>query len=127
MVEKLKQDFKFLQKEKGVLAILLYGSQIKKPTPRSDIDICIVAPKANKSNLLMKVYRQVNVVGKKYDVRIFENLGLRMKIEIIRNHEIIWARDPYELSEYFYFYRKLWNNQKHRNELTKEELISLLE
>ena len=60
------------------MAVLLYGSVVKgEETPRSDIDICLVAPTCkDKAGLLREVHRNLDVFSKKYDVRIFEELPL---------------------------------------------------
>lgn len=89
-LEKIREDFRFLEKEKEVYAILLYGSYAKgEQTKRSDIDICVVAPKLKTpkefARLLGKIWR--NIDANKYDVRIFEELPLYIKIEVIKNYE----------------------------------------
>jgi hypothetical protein len=124
IVKMVKEDFSFL--EKKVLGILLYGStQRNEYNEKSDIDICIVAPKQEPRKILKEVFRKVDVYGKKYDVRIFEELPLYIKIEIIRNHTVVFG-DIYDLYEYFYSIRKLWDDQKHRQEVTKEEILKSL-
>ena len=118
----LKKDFAFLKDK--VLGVLLFGSQLSGPTQRSDVDICIVAPVMEDSKVLSEVFRNVNVTAKKYDVHTFHELPLHIKIEIIRHHEEIFVKNRPALHEYFYFYRKLWNGQKHRNEISKEEILA---
>ncbi|MFQ6063488.1 MAG: nucleotidyltransferase domain-containing protein [Methanosarcinales archaeon] len=102
IIKKLREDFS--QFKKDAFAILLFGSQVKgNSTERSDIDVCIVKP--NSKDLLAKVYKKV---GGKYDVKIFEELPLHIKIDIINNHNIIYGNNL-DLSEYFYYFRKLWS------------------
>jgi predicted nucleotidyltransferase len=67
-----------------------------------------------------------DVYTKKYDVRIFEELPLHIQIQIIENHEIIHAKDIYEMYEYFYHFRKLWEDQASRQHVTKEELAMMM-
>jgi hypothetical protein len=125
--EALEKDFSFL-KHKNVLAVLLFGSGAKREeSKKSDIDICIVAPNCSRLDLLREIYRNLDVHGKNYDVRIFEDLPLYIKIQIIEDNEIIFTKDVYELYEYFYFFRKLWEDQAHRQKLTREELAEMLE
>lgn len=114
MIEKIKKDIKGLEKEKEIHSILLYGSYVKKKQhERSDIDICIVAPSCKsvkqKAELLGKVWRKINT--EKYDVRLFEEFPLYIKISVINNCEILFSNDKRELQLYFYFYRKLWESQ----------------
>ncbi len=127
-VESIKKDFSFLFERKDVLAILLYGSAAKgDETPRSDIDICIVAPNCpDRYHLLTEVFRKLDVSSKKYDVKIFEELPLYIQIQIVLTNEIIYAKDIYELYEYFYNIRKLWEIQAERQKVTGEELAEML-
>ena len=119
---KLKREFLFL-KEKA-LGVLLFGSSaVDTSTARSDIDICIVAPNQKPKDVLKTVYQKIDVYGKKYDVYTFEELPLYMKAEVLRNHRVILARDEPALYEYLYSYRKFWDEQKHRQNVTKEELL----
>jgi len=125
VVKRVEKDFEFLKGK--VLALLIFGSFARgEATARSDIDICVVAPRQKPVEVLKTIWRKVDVYGKKYDVWVFEELPLYLKIEIIENHEIVFG-DASELGEYFYFWRKLWEDQKHRQKMSREELLKLLE
>ncbi|MHA1490514.1 MAG: nucleotidyltransferase domain-containing protein [Promethearchaeota archaeon] len=127
IIKQIKDDFSIIIKKKEIQGILLFGSHvINKETNRSDIDICVVAPKENVNELLSFIMQNVNVNLKKYDVRIFAELPLYIKIQVIEKGKLIFSPNKYDLYEYFYFYRKLWDDQKHRQEITKEELLSML-
>ncbi|HEY9245403.1 MAG TPA: nucleotidyltransferase domain-containing protein [Candidatus Methanoperedens sp.] len=127
-VSTVKKDFSFLFGRRDVHSILIYGSFVKgDQTPRSDIDVCIVAPLCkDKRGLIGEVYRNLDVFSKKYDVRIFEELPLYIQSRIIQDHEIIHTKDIFELYEYFYFFRKLWDDQAARQRLTADELAQML-
>ncbi len=73
-----------------------------------------------------EVFKRVDVVGKKYDVWLFEELPLYMKIEVIEKHVIVFCRDELELYEYFYHFRKLWKDQERRNRITREDLEQMV-
>ena len=98
-----------------------------KETSRSDIDVCIVAPNEDLHQLISFILQNVNVTSKKYDVRVFQELPLYIKIQVIENGELLYSANELDLYEYFYMYRKLWNDQKHRQEISREELISFLD
>jgi len=126
--KRYKVDFAFLEKE--VLAVLLFGSGAKgQLTSRSDRDFCIVIPglqEIGEKRLLLKkkkIYVNLDVVGKRYDIWLFEELPLYMKLQVIENHKVVFCSDLPTLYEYFYFYRKIWDDQKHRQEMDKEELF----
>ena len=128
LVSQIKEDFKFLENDKRVLAVLLFGSQLDESlvTIRSDIDICVVAPSLDDPRkLLDDIFR--NLKRAKYDVKIFEMLPLYLKIDVIMNHYVIFAKDLPQLYEYFYFYRKIWKDQAYRNKVTRDELLRILE
>ncbi len=120
-IEEIKLDFEFIKHK--ALAILLFGSMAKGKEAR-DLDICIVKP--NEKNILNKIFRKINVNEKNYDIYIFEELPLYMKMEVIKNHLIIFSKSKQDLYEYFYFYRKLWKDQEKRNKITKEDLFKML-
>lgn len=102
----LKKDFKEFKNE--CMGILLFGSRARgEPTRRSDVDVCIVKPV---ERVLDNIYGKL---GGKYDIKVFENLPLYIKIDIIKNHDIIYGNEQ-ELSEYFYFFRKLWKDMEPR-------------
>lgn len=125
LLKSIKKDFKTIFEEKNILGILLYGSySIDQETNRSDVDICIVAPKENNFELFSYISQTIDIYSKKYDVRFFSELPIHIKIKVIENGILIYSPDKYELYEYFYFYRKLWNDQKHRQKVSKEELLS---
>jgi hypothetical protein len=127
MVEKesaarIAKDFEFLKDR--VLAVLIFGSAVDgEGRGGRDTDICIVAPEGFD---IKEVFRKVDVSGKKYDVWLFEELPLYMKMEVIEKHEVVFCRDILELYEYFYQFRKLWKDQKRRNEVTREDLRRML-
>lgn len=127
-IKTIKKDFLFLSLRDDILAILLYGSVAKgEETQRSDIDICIISPSCkDKLGLLNEIYRKLDVFSKKYDVRFFEELPLYIQINIIENNQIIYTKDVYELYEYFYYFRKLWEDQAMRQKVTPAEMAEIL-
>ncbi|MFX1514352.1 MAG: nucleotidyltransferase domain-containing protein [Promethearchaeota archaeon] len=109
----LKSDFKEIALEPEIWGIMAYGSHVKGDnTIRSDIDVCVVAPKANNQTEI--IHRIWQVVGGKYDVWLFEELALYLKAEIIQSHEIIYCKDIPALFEYFYQFQWQINDYKQR-------------
>ena len=103
-----------LTKLKDIFAIVAYGSHAEgKAHERSDIDVCVVL-KSNDSEKISKVLREIlkiSAKNEKYDIRIFEQMPLFMKMEVIEKGQVIYTEDFSELNEYFYFFRKLWQDQ----------------
>jgi len=103
----LQADFEFIKDD--VNGVLLFGSAAKgELSKRSDIDIALVRPRTKQ--VLLKVFARL---GGKYDVKIFEELPLTVKMDIIQHHQVIFG-DEVELSYYFYQFRKEWNDMHYR-------------
>lgn len=116
---KIRKDFGFL--EKDVLGIMVYGSYARgEPTPRSDVDVCIVIGKQSTPRdmrkVLSMVWRKLDVSKGNYDVKVFEELPLRVKMGVIEDGKVVIGRKP-DIYEYFYKFRKMWEDQKHRQEI----------
>ena len=127
LIEKLKKISQTIMENKKVLAVLLFGSQLDEEhvTERSDIDICIVAPEhPDPLSLELEAYKVFK--EEIFDVKVFERLPLYLKVEVIKKHVVIHARDPPSLYEYFYFYRKLWEDQEKRNTVSEIEIRNIL-
>ena len=123
-LDQIYNDFSFVIKKRDILGILLYGSYSKsKDINRSDIDICIVAPNDDLHQLLSFLLQNINVSAKKYDVRIFKELPLYIKIHIIEDGLLVYSSNKLDLYEFFFIYRKLWDDQKHRQKISKEDLL----
>ncbi len=103
----LKKEFEFISSD--VEGILLYGSYARSNADeRSDIDICIIKPK--KRDVLIRIFAKV---GDRYDVKIFEELPLYVKIGVIENYRVIYGNEP-EISYYLYRFMKKWDDIRYR-------------
>ncbi len=120
---RVKKDFEPLHDD--VLGILLYGSLAAGvDSERSDIDISIVAPVIDdKIGFSRRILS--NVRDARYDVRVFELMPLYLKAEVIEKGEVIYTKNIFKLYEYFYYFRKIWDDQKRRQKLSKNEVLQL--
>ena len=120
---RVKKDFEPLLDD--VLGILLYGSLATgEYSERSDIDISIVAPVIDdKIGFSRRILS--NVRDARYDVRVFELMPLYLKAEVVEKGEIIYTKNIFKLYEYFYYFRKIWDDQKRRQKLSKNEVLQL--
>ena len=126
LLNQIADDFSEIIKNKKILGILLYGSYVEeRNTNRSDIDICVVAPNEDIYELISHLLQNINVNEKKYDIRVFNELPLYIKIQVIQKGLLIYSSNKFDLYEYFYIYRKLWDDQKHRQAISKEELLQI--
>jgi len=126
LLNQIADDFSEIIKNKKILGILLYGSYVEERNiNRSDIDICVVAPNEDIYELISQLLQNININAKKYDIRVFNELPLYIKIHVIQHGVLIYSSNKLDLYEYFYIYRKLWDDQKHRQEISKEDLLQI--
>lgn len=111
-----------------VMGILLWGSHAANDaTPRSDVDICVVAgPGKEPIDVLRLVWRTIDPNRLHLDIRVFEELPRFLQGRLLERHEVIIARDEPALYEYLYPFRKLWQDEAHRQRLTTEEARRLV-
>lgn len=108
-----------------VLGIILWGShQTGGAHARSDIDICLVAGDRPIEEVLSEAWRLVP--SAKYDFRVFEELPLFLKGEVLDSGRVILTRDAPGLSEYLRPHRRLWEDQAARRHRTPEDLERIL-
>lgn len=91
--------------------IILHGSWVRgEATKRSDIDVAVITRIHDRDVLLKDFWSTIVGVNRTpYDIRIFELLPLHIQIQIIRAYVVVFG-NPLDISEYFYFYRKLWKD-----------------
>ncbi|TFG02985.1 MAG: DNA polymerase subunit beta [Promethearchaeota archaeon] len=105
---------KTLEKLEETYEIVLYGSYIENSMrPTSDIDISVLTHLQDKQKNKLIQYDLFSVAPLKYDIRVFELLPIFIQISIIKNYKVIFG-DPLEISEYFYYFRKKWDDCKNR-------------
>ncbi|MHA1589697.1 MAG: nucleotidyltransferase family protein [Candidatus Njordarchaeales archaeon] len=94
--------------------VVVYGSYARNQcTPRSDIDVAVITRISDPSKNIRILWKLLPKIKPGYDLRIFELLPLPIKMSVINNHIVIFG-DPLDISEYFYFYRKLWKDVEPR-------------
>ncbi|MBW6470976.1 MAG: nucleotidyltransferase domain-containing protein [Methanosarcinaceae archaeon] len=108
----IKTDLEFL-KDYEVVVFGSYAS--KNANERSDIDIAVITRERDRDKCLKLWKKILGQAPPIYDIKIFELLPLQIKMSVINNHETIFGNSV-DLSEYFYYFRKLWNDAKHRIE-----------
>lgn len=95
-------------------SVVIYGSYASANfTSRSDIDIAIVTMKSDPAENKKRWQNMLGRVPDKFDLKVFELLPLEIKASIIQNHQVLFG-NHLEISEYFYHFRKLWEDVKPR-------------
>ena len=130
-LSRINEVRKLLTPFQNKFEVILYGSYVEGAVrPNSDIDIAIIS---REKDLRQNLKLQKEVLGKvssHFDIRVFELLPIYIQISIINNYQVIFG-DALEISEYFYFYRKKWDDCKYRilsNQFSSyRERLSLIE
>lgn len=99
---------------KDMYDVVLYGSQVEGGIrPDSDIDVAILSREISIDNNIKIQESLLGIFPSKFDVRVFELLPIYVQISIIENFKVVFG-DILEISEYFYSFRKKWDDCKHR-------------
>ncbi|MHA1149728.1 MAG: nucleotidyltransferase family protein [Promethearchaeota archaeon] len=110
-IYKLRKIFLPLREKYDVIA---FGSQVKNSSrPSSDIDIAILTYSKNTEDNIKTLKDLLGEFPLKFDIRVFELLPLHIQMSIINDYIVIYG-NTLDISEYFYMYRKKWDNCKHR-------------
>ncbi|KKN07125.1 hypothetical protein LCGC14_1070340 [marine sediment metagenome] len=126
-LKKLREDLIDLKRKNEVV---LFGSHVEGGVrPISDIDVAVLSlDKDRDKNLKL----QKELLGKfplKYDIHVFELFPIYIQISIVENYLVLFG-DLLDISEYFYKYRKRWDDCKYRilsNQFSSnKERLSLL-
>ena len=114
-------QFPTMDKLKEILAplkekfeVVLFGSLVEGGVrPKSDIDVAILSRKTEKKE---NIEIQKDILGEyplQFDLRVFELFPIYIQISIIEHYKVIFG-NPLEISEYFYYFRKKWDDCKLR-------------
>jgi len=109
-IEGIRRDLKPLSRYE----VVIYGSFVTGEFREgSDIDVAVITRIRDKEENMKILKGLIGKVKPIYDVRIFELLPIRIKASVIREHVVVFG-DELEISEYFYFWRKFWEDVRHR-------------
>ncbi|MDI9610585.1 MAG: nucleotidyltransferase domain-containing protein [Archaeoglobales archaeon] len=109
-IEEIRKELNALSNYEAVL----FGSYVTGEFRiGSDIDVAVIT---RLRDLHKNLEIQKSLIGKfrqVYDVRVFELLPIKIKASIFSNYLVLFG-DELEISEYFYWWRKIWEDVKHR-------------
>ena len=110
-IERIQEDLSDL---KNQFEIVWYGSRvIGGARPQSDYDIAVITRNLTEEENIQAQLDILKYSNTDYDLRIFELLPIHIQMSIISKNVLIFG-DPVEISEYFYRFRKIWRDCRHR-------------
>lgn len=108
-------DKKFIEKikrDKEVIAMLIFGSYVRGENHK-DIDVCLVLdkkyPDKEMTNKRVEYYSDIS---SKFDIQIFQQLPVYIKVKILKEGKIILCKDEDKLYEIAYDAIKEYDNFK---------------
>ncbi|MEM3647322.1 MAG: nucleotidyltransferase domain-containing protein [Thermofilum sp.] len=124
-LEEIKRDLRALSSFEAVV----FGSYVTGEFREgSDIDVAVITRLRDQDKNLEIQRSLIGRFKPIYDVRVFELLPLKVKASIIDDYIVLFG-DELEISEYFYYWRKVWEDEKHRIEYHRslEEKLEAIE
>lgn len=109
-IGEIKADLSFVKDYE----VVVFGSYAgKRADKRSDIDIAVITREKDRDKCMKMWMEVLGKAPKTYDIKVFELLPLHIKASLIGNYEVVFG-NRLDISEYFYEFRKLWNDMKYR-------------
>lgn len=107
----------------NILAVLAFGSQVEgRAHAFSDVDICLVMPRASEKTRRETLLKISGTLPEKYDVKVFEDLPLMLKGEVIKNNNALFIRNENELHGYLWNEKKIYDDYQHQYKLAHTPL-----
>jgi len=108
------QKFKVQLKDLDKFELILFGSHADFTTnPKSDIDIAVITRNKNQEENKTLYMNLLKKNSSQFDINVFELLPLHVQASVIDNYQVIYG-DSGDISEYFYSFRKKWDDCKGR-------------
>jgi len=106
-----------IRKELYVLSnnsVVLFGSHVEGGIREiSGYDIAVLTKIIDENLLSDLKIKLASEITPPYEIHVFEALPIHVQISIINNYKVIFG-NPLDISEYFYEYRKKWDDCKYR-------------
>ena len=97
MEQKIKQVVNKIKKDKDVIAIMLFGSYVRNKKYARDIDICVFLTNADDKKMFKKRLNYLKRTPDKFDIQIFQQLPLYVRISILRDGRILYLKNKKRL------------------------------
>mgnify|MGYP001608008432 CR=1 FL=1 len=115
MEQKISQVVGKIKKDKNVIAIMLFGSYARNKEYARDIDICVFLDSKDNKKMFKKRLNYLKGVSDKFDIQIFQQLPLYVRISVLRDGRILYLKDKkrlynlaYETLKSYTFFEKYY-------------------
>lgn len=117
-LKELNQNFREkIMKDKEVIAVFVFGSYTRNEHYR-DIDLCFILDKKYPNlNMSKKAVKYASLLPSKFDVKIFQQLPVYIRIRVLKEGKIVLCKNEdllYEVAlstvKEFEFYKKIYHN-----------------
>jgi predicted nucleotidyltransferase len=113
---KLDRLLAMVRQDMEVLAVIIFGSAVRQEkTPLSDVDLCLVMMPLPKpfSPTGLSYKRLEYMKDNSFDVRIFQQLPLYIRVRVLREGRILFVRDENQLYELAFRTAQAFEDFKH--------------
>ncbi len=104
-----------IKKDKDAIAIMLFGSYVRNKKYARDIDICVFLKGGDDKKMFKKRLNYMKGVPDKFDIQIFQQLPLYVRINVLRDGKILYLKNKkrlynlaYETLKSYAFFEKYY-------------------
>lgn len=106
----LKRVVNEIRKDKDIIAIMLFGSYARNKEYARDVDLCVVLDKNYPAGkLFTKRLKYLSRAPDKFDIQIFQQLPLYVRISVLREGKFLYLRDKKKIYALAYESLKNYN------------------
>jgi predicted nucleotidyltransferase len=102
------------EKDRHVIAVLLFGSYTRKDASYRDIDIAILIDDKGSSFEELNKYSQIGMLDIRFDISILNDLPLLAQSRLLNEAKIVYVKDSSRLYDYSVDIMKRWSDYKYR-------------
>ncbi|MCL5427608.1 MAG: nucleotidyltransferase domain-containing protein [Candidatus Marsarchaeota archaeon] len=104
------------KKEKGIIAVLLFGSYARKEEDYNDIDIAVLLDKdADKRHIVLELVKATGDIEERmFEVSVLNDMPLDARSKILNEAEVLYVSDKPKLYDYSIGVIKNWSDFKGR-------------
>lgn len=108
--EEIREDLRAISDFEAVI----FGSYVTREFREgSDINVAVITRTRDRRKNMEIQKKLFSLARPPYDLRVFELLPIKVKASVMNDYIVLFG-DELEISEYFYHWRKIWDDMKYR-------------